>query len=288
MAFARSQYLVETDWLAQHLEDPNVRVLECTVYLHALPEKGFRAESGRAKWAEGHIPGAGFADLIDDLSDRTSSLLYMMPPATQFAEAMQRSGVGDGVRVVLYDRAVNMWAARVWWMLRALGFEDAAVMDGGWEKWVTEERPVSVEPCRYPPARFHPRPRSGLIVGKAEVRAALGDTGVRLVNALTPRQHAGRGVHYGRPGRIPGSACVPALMLVAWGPGTFQRPAELRAAFDAAGVRPGQRVITYCGGGIAAACDAFVLTLLGHDDVAVYDGSLAEWSSDHSLPMETG
>ena len=123
MAFARPQYLVETEWLAHHLDDPGVRVLECTVYLHPKPEGGFRVESGHAKWAESHIPGAGFADLTRDLSDRTSSLNYMMPPAEQFADVMGRAGVGDGVRVILYDRAVNMWAARVWWMLRAFGFE---------------------------------------------------------------------------------------------------------------------------------------------------------------------
>ena len=125
-------------------------------------------------------------------------------------------------------------------------------------------------------------------MGKAEVRAALGDPSVRLVNALTRKQHAGDGAHYGRPGRIPDSTCVPALMLVQRGTGMFQPLPELRAAVEAAGIKPGQRVITYCGGAIAAACDAFVLTLLGHDDVAIYDGSLAEWSNDLSLPMETG
>ena len=138
--------LVETDWLAAHLDDPGTRVLECTVYLHpADVPGGFRVESGRAKWSEGHIPGAGFADLQDDLSDRGSSLRFMMPAAAQFAEAMSRYGVGDGVRVILYDRAVNMWAARIWWMLRAFGFDDAAVLDGGFKKWTREGRPVATD-----------------------------------------------------------------------------------------------------------------------------------------------
>lgn len=288
--FARPQYLVETGWVAAHLADPTLRVFDCTIILTPTPDDPFRIESGRGAWERGHVPGSDYVDLQEELSDRSSPppLRFTMPRAEQFAEVMGRHGVSDDARVVVYSAGHPMWAARVWWMLRAFGVDDAAVMDGGWEKWVAERRPVSVEPCRYPPARFHPRPRPGLIVGKADVRAALSDTGVRLVNALTPKQHAGRGVHYGRPGRIPGSVCVPALMLVEWGPGTFQRPAELRAAFDAAGVRPGQRVITYCGGGIAAACDALALTLLGYDDVAVYDGSLAEWSNDPSLPMETG
>ncbi|HYB42726.1 MAG TPA: rhodanese-like domain-containing protein, partial [Candidatus Methylomirabilis sp.] len=161
MTFAHPEYLVETGWLAQHLGDPGVRVLECTVHLHPAPDLpgGFRVESGRATWAQGHIPGAGFADLPGDLSDRSSRLRFMMPPAEQFAEAMSRYGVGDGVRVVLYDRFVNMWAARIWWMLRAFGFDGAAVLDGGWRKWTVENRPVSTDAGDLPPRRFVARPR---------------------------------------------------------------------------------------------------------------------------------
>ena len=163
MGFPRAQYLVETEWLAQHLNDPAVRVLEVMLYLHpAEVPGGYRVESGRATWAEGHIPGAGYIDLQEELSDRTSRLRFMMPPAQQFAEAMGRHGVGDGVRIVLYDRYVNMWAARVWWMLRAFGFDDAAVLNGGWKKWVGEGRPVATDsgaPAGAP-LRRTPAPRS--------------------------------------------------------------------------------------------------------------------------------
>ena len=117
-----------------------------------------RVESGRAKWAEGHIPGAGFVDLQDELSDRTCKLRFMMPPAAQFAEAMGRAGVGDGVRVILYDRAVNMWAARIWWMLRAFGFDDAAVLNGGLKKWTVEGRPVATDAGTRPARTFTPAP----------------------------------------------------------------------------------------------------------------------------------
>jgi thiosulfate/3-mercaptopyruvate sulfurtransferase len=287
MSWARPQYLVETEWLAQHLDDPGVRVLECTVYLHPLPEKGFRAESGRAKWAESHIPGAGFADLIDELSDRTSSLLYMMPSAAQFAKAMGRHGVGDGVRVILYDRAVNMWAARGWWMLRAFGFENAAVLNGGWKKWTLEGRPVAKDDGARATRHFVAKPRPDLIADRHAVLAGVADRATCLVNALTEEQHRGTGgVTYGRPGRIAGSTNVAARDLV--DPATHAYlPAEtLRAKFAAAGALDAGRVITYCGGGIAASSDAFVLTLLGKDDVAVYDASLSEWAADPSLPME--
>lgn len=288
MSWTNPRFLVETDWLAAHLDDPALRVLECTTILHPLPEGGYRAESGRATWAAGHIPRSGFADLTDDLSDRASSLRFMMPPAEQMATAMARLGVGAGTRVVLYDRFVNMWAARVWWMLRAVGFEDAAVLNGGWRKWTLESRPTSIEPCVYPPARFVARSRPELFVGKDAVLAGLEERATCVLNALTEEQHRGGGVTYGRPGRIAGSANVAARELV--DPKTHAYlPAEaLREQFAAAGALAAGRVITYCGGGIAASSDAFVLTLLGHERVSVYDASLSEWAADPSLPMETG
>jgi thiosulfate/3-mercaptopyruvate sulfurtransferase len=289
MAWTNPQFLVETDWLAAHLDDPTLRVLECTTILHPRPEGGYRAESGRATWAAGHIPRSGFADLTEDLSDRASSLLYMMPPNEQMAAAMARLGVGEGTRVVLYDRAVNMWAARVWWMLRAVGFDDAAVLNGGWKKWTFEGRPTSTEPCVYPPTRFVARPRPALFVGKDAVRAGLGQRATCILNALSEEQHRGTdGVTYGRPGRIAGSANVAARSLVDPTTHAYLPADTLRARFASAGVLEAQRVITYCGGGIAASSDAFVLTLLGHDAVAVYDASLSEWAADPSLPMETG
>ena len=289
MSWTNPQYLVETDWLAAHLDDPTLRVLECTTLLHPLPEGGYRAESGRAAWAAGHIPRSGFADLTADLSDRTSPLRFMMPPAAEMAAAMARLGVGEGTRVVLYDRFVNMWAARVWWMLRAAGFEDAAVLNGGWRKWTLEGRPTSTEPWAYPPGRFVARPRPELFAGKGAVLAGLGERATCVLNALTEEQHRGTGgVTYGRPGRIAGSANVAARSLVDPKTHAYLPAGVLRERFAAAGALAAGRVIAYCGGGIAASSDAFVLTLLGHEGVAVYDASLSEWAADPSLPMETG
>jgi thiosulfate/3-mercaptopyruvate sulfurtransferase len=289
MNLAHPEYLVSTEWLAGRLEDPALRVLECTTLLHPLPDGGFRAESGRATWASGHIPGSGFADLTGDLSDQTSSLRFMMPSPDRLATAIGALGVGAGTRVVLYDRAVNMWAARVWWMLRAIGFDDAAVLDGGWRTWTLENRPVSTAPCAYPPGRLVARPRPGLFADRATVLAGVGDTATCLVNALTEEQHRGSGgVHYGRPGRIAGSVNVPARSLVDAKTHAYLPADELRKHFEASGALDAGRVIAYCGGGIAASSDAFVLAMLGHDRVAVYDASLSEWARDPSLPMETG
>lgn len=283
-----AEYLVETEWLATNIEEPTLRVLECTAILHPLPDGGYRAESGLATWATGHIPRSGFADLTGDLSDRTSALRFTMPPPAQLAAAMARLGVGDGTRVVLYDRAVNMWAARVWWMLRAIGFDEAAVLNGGWRKWTLEGRPVSTDPCRYPASQLVPRPRPELFADKSAVLAGVGDTATCVLNALTEEQHRGTGgVHYGRPGRIAGSANVAARSLVDSTHAYLPLP-ELRKRFADSGALASGRVITYCGGGIAASSDAFVLAMLGHDNVAVYDASLSEWAADPSLPMETG
>jgi thiosulfate/3-mercaptopyruvate sulfurtransferase len=282
--------LVETEWLAAHLGEPDLRVIECTVYLQpAEVPGGFRVESGRAKWAEGHIPGAGFVDLQDELSDRDSKLRFMMPPAAQFAEAMGRHGVGDGARVVLYDRAVNMWAARVWWMLRALGFDDAAVLNGGFKKWTREGRPLAADDGAAPSRTFTARPRPGLMADKSGVLAALDDRRTCVLNALTNEQHRGAGgTSYGRPGRIAGSVNVPARDLVDPETHAYLPRDLLRAKFAASGALDARSVIAYCGGGIAASSDAFALTLLGRSDVAVYDASLSEWAVDPSLPMETG
>lgn len=290
MTFAHPEYLVETDWLAARLDDPGLRVLECTVYLHPAPELpgGFRVESGRAAWAAGHIPGAGFVDLQEELSDRASPLRFMMPPADQFAEAMGRHGVGEGVRVVLYDRAVNMWAARVWWMLHAFGFDGAAVLNGGWKKWSGEGRPVATDAGERPPRRFVAHPRPGLIADRAAVLAGIGDSTTCVLNALSAEQHRGGGVHYGRPGHIRGSVNVAARDLVDPATHAYLDADVLREKFEAVGALGTGRVITYCGGGIAASSDAFVLALLGREDIAVYDASLSEWARDPALPMEQG
>ena len=284
------QPLVETDWLAAHLGEPDLRALECTVYLQpADVPGGYRVESGRAKWAESHIPGAGFVDLQDELSDRASKLRFMMPPAAQFAEAMSRHGVGDGVRVVLYDRAVNMWAARVWWMLRAFGFDSAAVLNGGFRKWTREGRPLATDGDAALRRTFTARPRPALIADKSGVLAALDDSRTCVLNALTEEQHRGTGgTSYGRAGRIAGSANVAARELVDPDTHAYLPLDVLREKFAASGALDAKRVITYCGGGIAASSDAFVLTLLGRSDVAVYDASLSEWAADPSLPMERG
>jgi len=278
--------IVTTDWLAENLGEPDIRVFDCTVQFEQTPT-GVKVVSGRPGWEQSHIPGAGFLDILGDLADPSNPLPAMVPPPEQFAEALGKAGVGPGARVVLYDRGGAIWAARVWWMLRHFGFDDAAILSGGFSKWTAEGQPVSDAPPAYPPATFQARPRPSLIADKAEVVAALDDGNVLLINALSPDVHSGKVAPYGRPGRIPGSVNVPASALLDPDTGVFRSLEDIRAAFEAAGALGGRRVIAYCGGGVAACGDAFALTLLGADNVAIYDGSLSEWCADASLPMET-
>jgi thiosulfate/3-mercaptopyruvate sulfurtransferase len=294
VTFANPQYLVETEWLEAHLGEPDLRILDCTIDRKVGPDGVMRLASGRGIWEAGHIPTSGFADFVNDLMDRESALPSMMPPAEQFAEAMGRYGVGDGTRVILYDGSreswPHMWSARVWWMLRVFGFDNAAILNGGWHKWTMEGRPVSTEPSSYRPATFTVRHRPDLIASKHDVLAGIGTDGTSLVNTLPRDVHAGTaGQNFERAGHIAGSVNVPIVDMVDPVTHAYLPPEELRRQFAEVGaLKDGERVITYCRAGIAASGGAFVAALLGAENVAVYDGSLAEWTADPTLPMETG
>ena len=280
MSYAKPEQLVETGWLEEHLEDDRVRILDCNVILTPLEEGGFQLTSGREAWESGHIPGSMVADLTSDLSDPGNSLPLMAPTMERFADAMSRYGVGPETRVILYDDFYNMWAARVWWMLRAVSFSNAAVLNGGWRKWALEHRPVSTDIPSFEPANFPAVRRANVMATKADVLTEIGKASSCIVNALSPEDHAGTGgmIKYPRPGRITSSVNVDTH--------AYLPAASLRERFEAVETSGADRVITYCGAGIAACSDAFALTLLGKENVEVYDGSLMEWAAEASLPME--
>lgn len=280
--------LVDTAWLAEHLNDPDLRIYDATVHLKPATPGPYEVISGRSDYEVGHIPGAGFLDLIEDLSDTGTGLHFSMPSADRLAKAFGAAGVGDGNRVVVYSSTTPMWATRVWWMLRSMGFDDAAVLDGGLAKWRAEGRPLSTEPARYPPANPTLRPRPEMWADKNQVLSAIGDGDVCTINALPRSVHSGEApTNYGRKGHIKGSLNVPYGALLKED-GTYQDDSELQQLFAGSGVLERPKVIFYCGGGISATMDALALSRLGHKSIAVYDGSMSEWSRDPSLPMETG
>jgi thiosulfate/3-mercaptopyruvate sulfurtransferase len=287
--FQHPNALVTTEWLEANLADSALRVFDCTTYLvyDSGPDRPYKVVSGRADYDAGHIPGSGFLDLQADLSDNASPFRFTMPPAETLTAAFGRHGIGDGARVVLYSRKTPIWATRIWWMLRSLGFDSAAILDGGWDKWRLENRPSATEPGVYRPGSLTPRPRPGLFVGKNAVQAAIGDAASCTINALAPNLHSGENPRYGRPGRIPGSVNVPAAALLDPKTLELQSAGTAAAAFGSVGADPSQRVIVYCGGGIAATLDAFLLHQLGYENIAVYDASMSEWANDETLPMET-
>ncbi len=288
-SYAHPELLVDTDWLAARLGDPDLRVFDATVHLLPDPPRSYRIVSGRADYDKGHIPSAAFLDLVDELSDPTSRLNFTMPPPSQLERVLSAAGIGRQDHVVIYSTSQTMWATRLWWMLRASGFDRAAVLDGGLAKWTSEGRAVCQQPCGYPPSTFKAKPRPELWADKDEVLGAIGSRTVATLNALPRTMHTGEAdIHYGRKGHIAGSVSVPYASLMETESQTMKPADELRRAFDGVDAFARERVISYCGGGISATVDAFALTLLGHPDVAVYDGSMSEWVTDESLPMETG
>ena len=287
MTFEHPEYLVSTDWLAAHLDDPDVRVFESTVFLRPRDGGGYRVESGRAEYESGHILGAGYLDLQADFSDNSQRLRFMMPSAEEFAAAAGRHGISETSKLVLYDRLGSMWAARLWWMFQSMGCKNAAVLDGGWSRWSSEARETSTDEATYAPASFNPTKDAARFADLAEVNAFVESGGSCLINALGRDQHSGAdgGRTYGRAGHIPGSTNVPAMELIDPDTGLYRSSGDLAEMFASVAPDKSQRVVTYCGGGIAASNDALVLSLLGYEDVAVYDASMSEYAADESLPL---
>ena len=275
--------LVTTEWLERHLDDADLVVLDCTVYQQDDGEGGFRNVSGRARHEQAHIPGAGFADLKGDLADPASPIEFDLPAPEAFCTAMGTLGVGDDSRVVLYDASYSAWAARVWWMLRWVGFDRAALLDGGLGAWIDEQRPLETGPVSSVKQHLTPSVRPRLIADRDEVLASIGDGAVCLIDTLPAEMYRGEATIYARPGHIPGAVNAP-------GPDLFDETGHFRRNDELAGVVAGDRGarnITYCGGGILASANAFVMTRLGFEDVAVYTASLQEWAADPENPLVT-
>lgn len=283
-AYAHPEALVSTAWLAAHLNDPKVRVLDATYHLPTAKR------DARAEYASAHIPSAVFFD-VDGIADHSVDLPHMMPKPEDFAAAVGALGVGNDDHVVCYDTNGLMSAARAWWMFRVFGHDRVSVLDGGMPKWTRESRPASSEPARPAKRPFTARFRPELVRSKAEVLTNLRTRAEQVLDARSAGRFRGidpeprQGL---RGGRIPGSCNLPFNLLIDADTKVLLPAADLRTRFAAAGIDTGKPIVTSCGSGVTACALALGLYLIGTDKVAIYDGSWSEWGLPGDTPVETG
>ena len=274
--------LVSTEWLAEHLAAPDIRIADASWY---LPQAG---RDARGEYLAAHIPGAAFFD-IDDLSDETSALPHMLAPAPKFASRMRNLGLGDGNLIVVYDGMGIYSAPRAWWMLRAMGHEETAVLDGGFPKWKREGRPIEDLVHQPYPRHFTPRPNNALVRGFSQIMSNLESGREQVIDLRSAGRFAGKEIEPRpgvRPGHIPGSVNVPYTEL-SGADGTLKSRPELLEAFRRLGVETIRPSVTSCGSGITAAIGMLALAATGKEDVSLYDGSWSEWGARAEAPVVT-
>ena len=283
MADDNPKILVSTDWLAAHINDPDLRILDASMY---LPNAG---RDGRAEYDAAHIPGARFFD-IDDISDSRSDLPHMVPPTEKFISRLRAMGVGDGHQVVVYDGAGIYSAARVWWLFRLMGKTDVAVLDGGFPKWQAEGREIEDMPPIMRDRHITVSRQNHLVKDVTQVAAASKLMDYDIVDARSAVRFRGEAPEPReglRSGHIPNSKNVPFQHLLNID-GTMKDTDELKAAFQAGGVDLSKPIITTCGSGVTAAILDLALERIGHDRHSVYDGSWCEWGMYGDLKVATG
>jgi thiosulfate/3-mercaptopyruvate sulfurtransferase len=292
LARLRAEHLVETGWLAAHLDDPGVRIVDMRGTVRTQTDQtGYQTArylGAGEVYAVRHVPGAVYLDWTTDLVDENDPVPVQAAPPEKVARVLGERGIGDEHLVIAYDdHPSGQFATRLWWLLRYYGHDACRVLNGGWTKWQAERRPTTAEVPRHPPAVFTPRPRPEWRRTAEEVLAALGRPDVRIVDARDEGQFTGRIRRGVRGGRIPGAVNIPRERLTGEDR-TFASPEQLLEAARAAGVEPDRPVIAYCNGGVAATSVLFALSMLGHEALSNYDGSWNEWNLREELPAETG
>ena len=285
------EYIVQCEWLKENLTNKKIRIFDCTTYLHYTddhPFKPYDVESGFLDYKKSHIPGAAFIDLQKQLSDNNSDFSFTLPKFNQLAESFKNLGIGNPYHIILYSRNGMQWSSRVWWMLYVLGFRKASILDGGLIEWERLDFLTESITNKFEHADFDVKVNNNVFVSKDEVLSGISKKSCVLLNALTQDLHLGENPRYGRRGRIPGSINIPFHELVEKQTGKFKTPFELMKIFKEKGITDNLEIINYCGGGIAATLDAFVMLQLGFKQLKIYDNSMSEWAMDQELPIEVG
>ena len=284
MADDAHQWLVETDWLAWHLDTPGLVVLDGSMHLPTTQRHA------RAEYLAQHIPGALFFD-IDDISNKSSPLPHMLPPPELFASRMKKMGIGDGMQLIAYDSEGLYSAARVWWMFRVMGHKDVAILDGGLPKWMAEDRPVTDDPTPPRERHFTARVDNTLVRSLDDVMALLGTKREQIIDARAANRFRGEAPEPRpglRAGHMPGAYNLPYNELIDPRTGTMLPADALARRIAASGIDPAKKVTASCGSGVSACVVALGLYLTGAPEAAIYDGSWSEWGGRADTPIVTG
>ncbi len=287
MDLANPYYLISATELADRMTDESLRIFDVTTFLKPSAS-GYAVVSGRETYEQGHIPNAAFIDIQDDLSDGSNPLRFSHLPAPELAKAFAEHGVNQDSEVIFYSTEHVMWATRAWWLLHYCGHRNVRVLDGGLQAWSDARQLIATRTSTYPAGDFSTQHgEESLWADGDAVRAAVGSGNVCTVNSLPEAIYTGEAdISYGRPGHISGSSNLPYSRVLT--NGLFTDADILHEVLSDAGLLSDAKVITYCGGGIAATTTGFALKLFGKDNVAVYDGSMQDWASDEANPITRG
>ncbi|MCR4281921.1 MAG: 3-mercaptopyruvate sulfurtransferase [Bauldia sp.] len=278
----RSRWFVSTDWLADHLHDPEVAIVDGTWHLATT------GRDGRSEYDAAHIPGAVFFD-IDAIADASNPLPHMLPTAEAFAAAVGELGIDEKQKIVVYDGVGLSSAPRVWWTFKVMGAQHVVILDGGLPKWLAEGRPVDAKPVVRSQRRFSARFEADAVRDLGDVRRGVENGDIQLVDARPAARFRGEAPEprgWVKSGRVPGSLNVPSTELVA--DGRLKDPGALRRSFAAAGVDLARPIVTSCGSGVNAATLNLALDILGVSKTALYDGSWTEWGARDDMPIAVG
>ena len=286
MEYVRTDLLIDVNTLSERLNDDNLRIFDTSVFLTQQHGGGYLVESGREKYQTAHIPGAGFIDLIKHWSNASSILNFTLPDEQRLGEVISEAGIGNSNEGILYSSGNLMWATRAWWLLHYAGHDNVKIVNGSFNAWREAGLTTEGGDKRYPESPFEIATKHAVIADIEEIERGLNGE-ICTINALDQSLYEGSGsFYYTRRGHIPGSKPMSYSSLLCE---QYFLPADdLEAHLNAQDALSSDRVITYCGGGIAATIDAFACKLMGQNNVAVYDGSMSEWVLDDSRPLTIG